>query len=173
MHVFLTGDRGSGKSWLVSRISAELKLPCRGFVTRFLEQDRHGASLYMFPASGPALPDEEHLVARRIGGSMQAVPERFDTLGVQLLRDARCHPGSLILMDECGFLEREALSFQQEILRCLEDRNPVFGVLRANQPWHAFIKEHPRVAVFTVTEENREDLAERILPILRQEIFSE
>ena len=71
-------------------------------------------------------------------------------------------------MDECGHLEKNALIFQREILACLDGPVPVLGVLRFGQPWHDFIKTHPGVTVITVTEDNREGLAERIVALLER-----
>ena len=46
---------------------------------------------------------------------------------------------------------------------------PVLGVLRRDQPWHDFIKRHPKVRVLTLTEENRAGIAEEITALLRKE----
>ena len=53
-------------------------------------------------------------------------PEVFDGLGVELLR---AQPGSLILMDELGFLEQDAAAFRREVLRCLDGSIPVLAVI--------------------------------------------
>ncbi len=169
MHVFLTGDRQIGKSRAVRAASEALGRPLAGFWTRFLTRERGSSSLYMVPADREELLDEEHMVAVLEDGRMRALTERFDTLGVQLLREARACLGRLILMDECGHLERNALLFQREIRLCLDGENPVLGVLRKDQSWHDFIKNHPRVRVLTVTEENREGLAERVAALLEKE----
>ena len=101
-------------------------------------------------------------------GKMRPLTQRFDTLGVQLLREAQHHPEGLILMDECGHLEKNALLFQQENLHCLNGQTPVLGVLRKDQPWHEFIKNHPRVRVIAVTEENRAGIEGTIVSLLQE-----
>ena len=167
MHVFLTGDRRVGKSTAVLRTAKALQLPRRGFLTRFLTGER-GSALYMVPAEQPDLMDDEHLVAVPENGKMRPVAGRFDTLGVQLLQDARQRPGTLILMDECGHLEKDALLFHHEILECLNGDSPVLGVLRRDQDWHGFIRRHPRVRVLTVTEDNRDGIAREAAALLRE-----
>ncbi len=166
MHVFLTGERQIGKSRAVRAAAEMLGRPCAGFRTRFLTRERGSSSLYMVPAAGPEELDEAHTVACLRDGRMCPLTERFDTLGAELLRDARRRRGSLILMDECGHLEKNAFVFQREILACLDGPDPVLGVLRLGQPWHDFIKGHPRVRLITVTEDNRAGLAGEIAALL-------
>ncbi len=169
MHVFLTGDRQVGKSWAVSRAAEATGKPCVGFLTRFLTPEHGASALYMVPPDRPDLLDREHMVAEPLNGKMHALTEQFDTLGVRLLREAQKHPEALILMDECGHLEKNAGAFQREIARCLNGDIPVLGVLRRDQPWHDFIRNHPRVRVLTVTVENRDELVNEIMALLREE----
>ena len=166
MHVFLTGDRRVGKSRAVKRVTEMTSRPIKGFLTRFLTSERGSSSLYMLPAERPESFDPEHMVACLTDGKMRPVPGMFDTLGVDLLKEAAGDPDALILMDECGHLEKNAPLFQKAILDCLDGPAPVLGVLRRDQPWHEMIKNHPRVRLITVTPYNREGLADRILRLL-------
>ena len=168
MHIFLTGEKAIGKSRMVRRISSALGLPVSGFLTRFPDGERGKSALYMVPADKPDLTDEAHRVAEPLNGRIVPIPGRFDLLGAELLREARKKPGHLILMDECGRMERDALLFQREILACLDGTDPVLGVLRKDQPWHDFIRNHPRVQVITVTEENRNILDGEVLELLKK-----
>ena len=62
-------------------------------------------------------------------------------------------------MDECGFLERDALQFQREILSALDGGTPILGVIKlANIAWTKQIRNHPNVKIITVDRENRDDL---------------
>ncbi len=168
MHVFLTGEKQIGKSRALNRVSEAMGRPLFGFRTRFLTRERGSSSLYMVPAADPDALLEEHIVAELREGRMHALTERFDTWGVSLLRKARRHPEGLILMDECGHLEKQAAVFQREILACLDGDIPVLGVLRQGQAWHEFIRRHPRVRVITVTEENRSAIDQEMLALLRE-----
>ena len=107
MHVFVTGERQTGKSRAVRRAAEMLGRPCKGFLTCFLTRERGTSSLYMVPPEERDLRDEEHVVAVLEDGRMRPLTERFDTLGARLLREARSHPEALILMDECGHLEKK------------------------------------------------------------------
>ena len=166
MHIFLTGERGAGKSLAVRRAAVLLHRPCFGFVTCFREENHRASGLYLLPAAEPDLTDEAHLAAEWRDGRLTPLPGRFDTLGAALLREARMHPDGLILMDECGHLEKNAAVFQREILRCLDGDIPVLGALRKGQNWHGFIRKHPKVKIITVTPENRDALPAAIVEAL-------
>ena len=168
MHVCLTGERQSGKSRAVNRIIEQLRLPLLGFRTRFLTSQRGSSELYMVPADEPDILTPDRIVARRIEGKMTGLTDRFDTWGVELLRRRKQTFPGLILMDECGHLEKNAFAFQAEIMACLDEDRPVLGVLRKDQAWHECIRSHPSVRVLTVTEENRADIDQLALELLRR-----
>lgn len=165
-HVFLTGERGAGKSWTVRRAAEITGRPCYGFVTRFEDGARQGAALYMAPPAEAEETDEAYKVAERRDGRLCPIPGRFDEVGTALLSEARKHPEGLILMDECGYLEEDATRFRQEIRRCLDGGIPVLGVLRKGREWHAEIRNHPRVAVLEIEPGDHEALAEKIAGML-------
>ena len=54
------------------------------------------------------------------------------------------------------------------IRACLDGDIPVLGVLRKDQAWHECIRSHPSVRVLTVTEENRADIDQLALELLRR-----
>lgn len=162
VHVFLTGERGIGKSVVAEKAAALLGRPCYGFMTRFLSKEHEKSALYMVPAEDPGLMDEAHIVAKWDNGKLRAVPERFDALGSSILQEAKRHPEGIILMDECGHLEKDALAFRQAIRDCLDGEIPVLGVLRKDQSWHNFIIEHPRVQLIEVSAETRDMLPGQI-----------
>jgi nucleoside-triphosphatase THEP1 len=53
--------------------------------------------------------------------------------------------------------------FQDEVLAVLAGDIPVLGVLReGNIPWHSRIVSNPKVDVWSITEENRNLIPERL-----------
>ena len=171
MHVFLTGDRQVGKSTALNSVLSSLGRPVYGFRTLFVSDDgtSQSASLHMLPAQGSFPVSDTRRVAYRSDGRMKAIPGAFDQIGTGLLQEARTHPEGIILMDECGFLEKNAFEFQSEILRCLDGPIPVLGVLRKDQDWHTLIVQHPNVQVLEVTHSNRNDIPQRVIQALGEE----
>lgn len=167
-HIVLWGQRGVGKSTLARRLLEDWSGPVRGFVTRSSLPDADGfRSIYLHAADDPT-PVEQ--TCNRIGRTNRTEhtmwPEVFDGLGVELLR---AEPGSLILMDELGFLEQDAAVFRRQILRCLDGSIPVLAVIKhkTHIPFLQEIRTHPRVQLYQVTEENRDDLLTELSPLIR------
>lgn len=149
-HLFLTGRKGVGKSTLIRGLLAAESAPLGGFFTV-----KHQGGIYLLPAAGEqAFTPENLLFYCGHGGD----PRRFDDLGCAALADtAGC---GLLVMDELGPHEGEAVRFQAAVFRALEGDIPVLGVLQqAESPFLTRIARHPRLTVLTVTEENRDALS--------------
>lgn len=150
-HLFLTGEKGVGKSTLVWYL-LQGHSPC-GFRTLRVEGVLERPSVHLLPAVG-GTPSAENLLFCCGGG---ADPRRFDQLGCQALAAAAgCE---LLVMDELGPHEAEAEAFRQAVLAALDGPAPICGVLQqADSAFLDAVAAHPRVRVVTVTEENRDGL---------------
>jgi nucleoside-triphosphatase len=94
----------------------------------------------------------------------------FNNLGVRILRDAR--ESSLIVMDELGFMESEALAFREEVLRLLDGDAPVLGVLKSKHtPFLDQVRVHTAVKIIEVTEKNRDEIPQMLTEIFGCEIL--
>lgn len=168
-HIFLTGEIQVGKSTVVQKVLSRLNVTLGGFRSGSGDE-RYEASrrLYLWDVTEPPICDEFHCVAQLSHETGRLpYPDRFDALGCAALRRAKDRCANLILMDECGFLERDATEFQAEVLNTLDGDIPVFGVVRLRgNSWTESIRNHPKVTLITVTEENRDALPEQILEIL-------
>lgn len=167
-HIFLTGDVQSGKSTVVEKVLAKLDMTVGGFRSgsgpeRYEDERR----LYLWDAAGEPVYDETHCVAQITQDKRLAFSDRFNALGCEILRHAR-ETADLILMDECGFLERDASEFQAEVLETLNGSIPVFGVVRLrSNGWTDSIRNHPNVTLIAVTRENRDSLPMQIINLLK------
>jgi len=171
MHIFLTGEIQVGKSTVIAKTLSLLKITPGGFKTYFgPDRELPERLLYMNSGSEPKIFREENVVARFFRDQPPRIlTEKFNTYGAELIRSARVDPG-LILMDECGSLEREALIFQKEVMDTLAGNIPVLGVVKlASSGWTDQIRNHPKVRLITVTRENRDALP----AILAQQIAAE
>ena len=148
-HLFLTGPKGVGKSTLIRGLLAEESGRPGGFFTV-----KHEGGVYLLPAAGEgAFTPENLLFYCGHGGD----PRRFDDLGCAALADtAGC---GLLVMDELGPHEAEAVRFQAAVFRALEGDIPILGVLQqAESDFLDRIARHPQVTVLTVSPENRDAL---------------
>jgi nucleoside-triphosphatase len=160
MHILLTGEIQIGKSTVIKKTLSLLNLPYGGFCTYFgpdrANPDRY---LYINDAAAPPSYGALHVVARFQDSAMpEAYPERFNTLGVQYISEAR-QKARLIILDECGSLEWKADAFQNEILSTLEGSIPVLGVIKLSASgWVDKLRHHPNVTLITVDQTNRNTL---------------
>lgn len=165
MHVFLTGNIQVGKSTIIQKVIQALDIAPGGFLTGFGGTRRlPERTLYMNPAWEEPVYDEEHTVVRfEAGVPPLPDPEAFNRLGCRFLRQSRAW-ARLLVMDECGQLERNASEFQRCVLECLDQRIPVLGVLKkAPGQWLDQIRLHPAVTVIHIDEENRDEWASRLI----------
>ena len=149
-HLFLTGRKGVGKSTLIRGLLAAENGPLGGFFTV-----KHEGGIYLLPAAGERTFTPENFLFRCGHGGD---PKRFDDLGCAALANtAGC---GLLVMDELGPHEAEAVRFQAAVFRTLEGDIPILGVLQqAESEFLCRIARHPQVTVLTVTEDNRDTLA--------------
>ena len=170
-NVFLTGTIGSGKS---TALNAALSLlaPRRlgGFRTVKSATDIPGAVgvVYIVPADGPALLDEDHRIGIRWGGGrFTPFPDSFENGGCAILAAAP-PDADLIIMDELGVMEQEARNFCDAVLGLLDGTVPVLGVIKPQpSPLLDAIRNHHKSRVLEVTEFNRNDMPVRIAGLLR------
>jgi len=89
----------------------------------------------------------------------------FEEDGVRILESSK--GADLIIMDELGFLESSADKFKRAVFDALAGEAPVLGALRLGDvPWHRDIKRSPGVALFDVSEENRNALPQELARLL-------
>ncbi|MGN1004529.1 MAG: nucleoside-triphosphatase [Oscillospiraceae bacterium] len=169
MHIFLTGDVQVGKSTVIQKVISGLNLSIGGFRTGFgPNRGQPDRQVYLWDAGGEPVYDEDHVVVRFSNRAPEVLIDRFNTLGVDILRQARQRQAGLILMDECGRFEGKAAAFQAEIFAALEGTTPVLGVVRQGfHGWLDDLRSHPRVTLLPVTADNRDVLPDQIAALLR------
>lgn len=159
-HLFLTGRKQVGKSTVLRRLLEGRDIIVGGFRTvRIRLED--GASIHMVRPGEEEFNDENRIFSRK-KGVLHLDPGDFDRIGCALLEAAG--ESDLILMDELGPTEIDAVRFQQAVLDTLDGTVPVYGVLQAaDSAFLDRIRERQDVQVITVTEENRDELPGELL----------
>lgn len=159
-HLFLTGEKQTGKSTLLRRLIDACALECSGFETRpfFLDGQRRGFTLH---GRVDIPPYENDCIVCVRTAQRRSVPvlSVFEENGVSILQRSLASPAPYLLMDELGKLERDAHGFCTQVLSCLDSEKNVLGVLqKCESPLIEQIKSRGDVAVITVTPENRDEL---------------
>jgi len=158
-HLFFYGPSGCGKSFAIRSALTEKQIIPRGFCTEKTADGR----VYLFGADEQPRFDDAHLVANVGVQPRMTDAAAFDRIGVPLLFDVPS--GSVVLMDEVGFLERDAHAFSDVILSLLDRTDiAIIGVCRG--PREAAkdtellrrLRAHENVDAIAVSADMREEM---------------
>lgn len=177
-HIVLCAPKKTGKTTLIERIMQETKagapsIPVYGFQTKRFAGSDGVNRIYMFPTGHVqtnSLPSDTCYLGSTCGRVRDVCTATFETYGTALIRSAR--PGGLIIMDEIGHMEKDARLFLQAIFDALDGDIPVLASVRYTDgsiDYLERIKNHPRVQLYMLTEENRDAVYAEI----RNAIFSD
>ena len=166
--ILLTGEIQVGKSTIINRVCADLGNVVKGFHTIAIRKDSTEIdSLYILPyiINVPSCDDKPIAIRNMKLREKKAFPEIFDKHGVKILNEAKTNPNTkLLIMDELGFFENDAILFQNEIISCLSGDIPVLGVIKPKRTdFLDKIRSLPDVKIIEVTEENRDKIYEEVL----------
>ncbi|MCR4771871.1 MAG: nucleoside-triphosphatase [Oscillospiraceae bacterium] len=165
MNVFLTGARGVGKSFALRAAVELLGLRAKGFATVFYRTETERA-LYIRPWDEEPLYVPERLAAVMREDGPVGNTDVFDGFGSLCLRNA-LRDGELIIMDELGFLEKDAAEFRKAVTEALLSDIPVLAVIRQGFP--AWTREAAKTGtVITVDERNRDDVPQIAAEAIRR-----
>lgn len=165
MHIFLTGAIQVGKTTIITKTLKQLNRSYGGFKTYFgLDRSSEDRLLYMNGANELNFFAESHGIAVFKKDCLPQVDTaKLNTYGVELIHRAKAN-AAMLIMDECGNLECNAFSFQNEILQTLAEDHPVLGVVNlSSNDWTDMIRNHSKVKLITVTSENRNELPELLV----------
>lgn len=158
-HLFLTGERGVGKSTALQKALDDFTLPLTGFTTHPFRIAGHDAGHYIHSLSPrtPLAQNDKPIAVRIDQTGSFPIEESFRRFGCAYLRHALADDG-LILLDELGRSEGRIEEFTGLVVQCLQARR-VLGAMRAgNIEWLKTIAKRPDVCVLTVTGQNRGDI---------------
>ena len=164
MHLFLTGEKRVGKTTIIRSFLSQTGITADGFMT-YWELDGDGMSLYLSPYGAAERSGKRHFVTRFSAGKSvrsEETPIVFDVHGSEILRSSgNC---GVIVMDELGFLESKAHTFQKAVAARISGDVPVLGVIKPMRTeFLDSIRGDPRVEIREVTEENRAAVLEWLL----------
>ena len=153
-HLFLTGEKGVGKSTLLRKLLGGRR--AGGFRTvKAVYSGR--TSLHLLRLDRAETPCAENFLCFCPPGGDREAARRFDRLGCAAL--GGMEGAEVLVMDELGPAEENAKAFQAAVLQALEGETPILGVLqKADTPFLRRIAHHPNVRLVEVTQENRDIL---------------
>lgn len=167
-NIFVIGEKGVGKSTTMNRVMEEFGISPVGFRTLPYEIEGVRRGFYMAGLVEVSEYKNNTPISVMVGSERcVGIKETFETLGVEILvrsLEQKC----AILMDELGKLESNAITFQEEVIKCLESDQMVLGVLKqCDVPFIQAIRERKDTMVFEVNKENREAVLKQIINQIR------
>lgn len=164
-NIFLVGGTGSGKSDIIEVTTELLGKRLGGFETSLMRDGNGQQALYLFaPGESPA-NISSHIVAAPSDSPLQ-IAKRFNELGCAYLSASA--GAELIIMDELGNLEKDAVEFRRAVYKALDSSTPVLGAINEGfAHWTNDLTLRSDLRTITVTEENR-----GTLPIVLANIIS-
>ena len=172
MHIFLTGEKGIGKSTLLKklrrRLSEDYGYRETGYETRKFQTEGQDRGYYFHSLCPKNIWENDFPVTIRTGEKkMMPVCESFESLGVQTLKEVRSmnmDHHTVFIADEIGKAENRATLFQKEMFLCLDELPLVLGVLQKGKGVLAeAVACRPDVKIFEVTQKNRNELEKIIM----------
>lgn len=171
MHVLIIGPRQVGKSTLINKILKVLEKPVWGFTTKKEEDlydEKKGNPIYIYPVNGPRVQSPSNLLGYCHDQKPDVNTEIFEAFADTLQPPPA--GTSLILMDELGFMESSAEHFKSTILKHMDGTIPILAAVKdKSTPFLDQVKNHPNCKCFFITEENRDELADKVLEFLQNQ----
>lgn len=194
-NIVITGMPGSGKTTLVTRLLAGLGESPVGYTTvrKELSEDgmRWGFFLEELPerernaqimeASGSELfpkwsriPSDSNVMMRG-KWRVEVFPEAFETTGVMALEHAILAPDRIIIvMDEIGRFEKNAVLFQKKIAEAMDSRHPILAVMKKEEiPFHRRYLCRPDAVIYDLDLIRWKSAYEEIREYLQKQIGKE
>ncbi|MDH4231554.1 MAG: nucleoside-triphosphatase [Nitrospirota bacterium] len=171
-NIFLTGAPSSGKTTVIKKVIAALKLAATGFYTEeervggrrvgFLMKTLDGKNGYL---GHQDIQSDFHI--RRYGVSI----ENIEAIAVPAIAPAE---SNVIILDEIGKMECFSEVFRKAAVKALDSPNIVVGTITfGGDDFILGIKNRDDIEIHEVTRENRDALPDMILEkiseILRQQ----
>lgn len=170
-HILICGEKGAGKTTLINRLRASITAPIYGYCTkRMTERDADGLfPIYIHPA-WQAEAERAYGSANLIGRCDICIRDVytnvFNTLGAEYITAAK--PGGYIIMDELGFMEKDAEKFKLAVFNALDGNIPIIAAVKARYDVDFLnrIRAHEKAQLYTITPENRDALYAELLGII-------
>ena len=153
-HILICGAKGVGKSTLIRRLCMDANAPIYGYCTKMLSTaDADGLfPIYIHPArqtEAERTYGSANLIGRCDICIRDVYTNVFNTLGAEYITAAK--PGGYIIMDELGFMEKDAEKFKRVVFNALDGNIPIIAAVKARYDVDFLnrIRAHEKAQLYT------------------------
>ena len=166
MNIILLGNSGCGKTSAIKKILRQFDEPVYGYWTEKLVPDEDGTCPVVLHGTMEPLTFR-HLIGSCRDHHSKRYPAVFDDAGVKFLSDIP--QGSLVLMDEIGFMENDAEKFKEAIFRLLDGNYRVIAAVRDKETdLLNRIRNHPKSLCIPAQNVRTEESVLHCVSVLRE-----
>ena len=169
-NILICGPPGVGKTTLIKKILENLNLKSGGFHTEEIKENKNRVGFKII-----SLDNQEGVLAhisikgaKRVGRYGVNIYD-LENIGVKSLCRAFKND-DLIIIDEIGKMEIFSDKFKEKVLDCLNSEKFVLATIGIGRDkFISQIKERDDVIIFNMNRENRDELMDRISPLILRE----
>jgi nucleoside-triphosphatase len=163
-NIFITGERGIGKSTLLNKVIKNVDCSIGGFIQekKFTDKTTCFNVISLYNLKDSYTIGIYHKEKDILYSDMNV----FNIISKNILLKSLDNT-ELIILDELGFMEESSPLFKDIIIKILDSDTPVLGVLKeCDTNFIQQIKMRKDVEVIRIDENNRNYMEDRILDIL-------
>lgn len=169
-NILLTGQIKAGKSTILNKSIQKLNLSPTGFKTLPYLINNEVTGFYITDSLSSATQNAYSLIGKKKhDGKWSSIPDTFNIIGTQILNKSLNSNKKVILMDELGFFETKALTFQEYVFNCLNSNKIVIGAIK---PIHTTflnqIRNRKDIIIIEVNIDNRQKQYHHFKNILKE-----
>lgn len=128
MKIFLTGEKGVGKSTCINEIIKECMISVSGFQTLPFYENGSRKGFYMH-----ALLERENndmMFSIQHETYNEVIENVFNTFGVSVLKESMNRKDTYLILDEIGHLEQNEKQYLEYLENCIQIFDNIIGVLK-------------------------------------------
>lgn len=166
MKILLTGKPGIGKSTILKKVAANLKMPKYGVVAREIRDGKNkriGFEAVTFDGRSSIFAHKFVFRTEFAVGEYYVDVKAVDEFIVPELRKGLDKDNFIVLIDEIGRMQSFSVEFLKIVGYLFQSKSNLLAtIVLEDEPWSLKFKKYPGMILIEVNEKNREYLAEII-----------